>query len=190
MRRAAAAACLVVALALALALALGLAGCGGGTGRPRTTATSRALNQAERTHEYPSPPAPRQRAIGVPTAVAAVRAFATAYINWSYATVAADLRRLAAASVGQARSAMALAAAQTAGDYELHRGEVSNRGTVEAVSPLPGHPGQYVVVTEELTTAAATTVYAGLQPAWHVAVATVGRQPDGEFAVSGWQPQS
>ena len=133
---------------------------------------------------------PRQAAAGAPTAVAAVRAFAAAYINWSYATVAGDLRRLAAASVGQARSAMALAAVQTAGDYELRRGQVSNRGTVEAVAPQAGRPDRYVVVTEELTTAAASTAYQGLQAAWHVALATVVRQPGGHYAVSAWDPQS
>ena len=34
---------------------------------------------------------------------------------------------------------MALAAAQTAGDYELQRGGIANSGTVEAVAPLAGH---------------------------------------------------
>jgi hypothetical protein len=146
--------------------------------------------QAQRTHEYPSPRPPSERAAGSPSASAAIRAFASAYINWSYTTIGSDLRGLAAASVGQARAAMTLAAAQTASDYELRRGHVSNQGRVEAVAPRPGHPDQFVVVTQELTTAAATNAYQGLQPAWHVALATVARQPGGGYAVSSWQPES
>ena len=75
---------------------------------------------------------------------------------------------LASASIGQARSAMQLAAAQTAGDYELRRGGIANSGTVEAVAPLPASRNQYVVVTRESTTATADAAYQGLRPAWHV----------------------
>ncbi len=58
------------------------------------------------------------------------------------------------------------------------------------MAPRPGHPGQYVVVTEEQTIATATTAYQGLGPGWHVALASVARQPDGYYAVSAWQPQN
>jgi hypothetical protein len=119
-----------------------------------------------------------------------VRVFATAYINWTAGSVKRVLLALAARSVGQARSAMELAAAQTGGDYELHRGGIGNSGTVEAVAPLAGHATQYVVVTRETTTATNTTVYAGLRPAWHVTVATVRRLAGGAWVVSGWQPES
>jgi 16S rRNA C1402 (ribose-2'-O) methylase RsmI len=85
---------------------------------------------------------------------------------------------------------MQLAAAQTRSDYELQRGGVANHGTVEAVAPLLGASDRYVVVTRELTTATATTAYQGLRPAWHIAIATVARQPRGEWVVSGWQPES
>jgi hypothetical protein len=119
-----------------------------------------------------------------------VRSFASAYINWTADTVAGDMRALAARSIGQARSLLELAAAQTASDYELQRGGIANSGTVEAVAPLPGGgPDRYVVVTRESTTATNTTAYQGLQPAWHVAPATVARV-GGTWAVSGWQPQS
>jgi hypothetical protein len=123
-----------------------------------------------------------------PTAIQALRAFASAYINWTADTVASDMRALAGRSVGQARSALELAAAQTASDYELHRGGIANSGTVEAVAPLPGGHDQYVVVTRESTTATNTDAYDGLHPAWHVSLATVARVGDG-WAVSGWQPQ-
>jgi hypothetical protein len=150
-----------------------------------------AVAQAQATHEYPSARARPQRASGgARSAVAAIAAFADSYINWDAQTVSGDMSTLAARSVGEARSAMQLAAAQTAGDYELQRGGIANSGVVEAVAPLRGAPGQYVVVTREQTTATATTAYEGLRPAWHVAIATVQEASPGEWVVSGWQPQS
>jgi hypothetical protein len=158
------------------------------TARARPSPTPLAIAQA--THEYPGPPV-HERAVGtVSDPALAVRSFARAYINWSAATVRADMQALAARSVGQARSALELAAAQTAQDYELQRGGVSNHGTVEAVAPLAGHPDEFIVVTREGTTASNTAVYQGLAPAWHVALATVTEVGAGDWAVSGWQPQS
>lgn len=150
---------------------------------------SSALAQAQTTHEYPGP-IPAQSAPGRPSALQAVAVFAAGYINWNAQTVAADMRALAAQSVGQARSEMQLTAAQTASDYELRRGGIANSGVVEVVAPLAGPPGRYVVVTRERTTATATDAYRGLRPAWHVAVASVVRVGPGRWAVSGWQPQS
>ena len=165
------------------------AGCGA-THR-EASATASKLVQAEATHEYPSPPPPRQTSSQTaPTPIQAIQEFAAAYINWTAQTVAADMRSLAAQSIGQARSAMALAAAETAGDYELMRGGIANDGTVEAVSPLPGHENQYVVVTLESTTATNTSAYLGLRPAWHVALATVTEQRTGAWVLSAWQPES
>jgi hypothetical protein len=85
---------------------------------------------------------------------------------------------------------MTLAAAQTAGDYELQRGGISNHGTVEAVAPLPRHQNQYLVVTLESTSATNTTAYQGLRPAWHVALATVTEQRAGQWVLSAWQPEN
>jgi hypothetical protein len=119
-----------------------------------------------------------------------VRTFATAYINWTARSVKRVLLALAARSVGQARSAMELAAAQTGSDYELHRGGIGNSGTVEAVARLAGAAGRYVVVTREATTATNTSAYAGLRPAWHVTVATVRQLSSGDWVLSGWQPES
>lgn len=177
---------------LATAIAIGTILCAGCGATHHKTATTRSkLAQAEATHEYPSPPPPPQSATGATsTAAQAVRAFATAYINWNAQTVASDMASLAARSVGQARSAMTLAAAQTADDYELQRGGIANHGTVEAVAPLPRKPGQYVVVTLESTSATNTTAYQGLRPAWHVALATVTEQAPGQWVVSGWQPEN
>ena len=177
------------AVAAACLLAVAAAGCGA-THQARRPTTSK-LAQAQASHEYPSPPPPRQFGEeAAPTAVEAIRSFATAYINWTAQTVAADMRSLAARCVGQARSAMALAAAETADDYELQRGGIANQGTVQAVAPLAQHPGQYVVVTLESTSATNTTAYQGLRPAWHVALATVTEQSAGRWVVSGWQPEN
>jgi hypothetical protein len=177
-------------LGVALLCTLVCAGCGHSVRRsaPRTPS---AVARADATHEYPSKPPPSQTATGAaPTAIQAIRAFVTAYINWTAPTVSADMRSLAERSTGQARAAMTLAAAETAGDYELRRGGIANTGVVEAVAPLSGHRDQYVVVTRESTNATNTTAYQGLGPAWHVALATVQRLPGGGWALSDWQPET
>jgi glucose/arabinose dehydrogenase len=175
-------------IALALAVIL-CAGCG--AAHRKAPATRSKAAQAQATHEYPSPPPPPQTAASATsTAAQAVRDFATAYINWTAQTVAGDMASLAARSVGQARSAMTLAAAQTADDYELQQGGIANRGTVEVVAPLPRHGNQYVVVTLESTSATNTNAYQGLRPAWHVALATVTEQQPGQWVVSGWRPEN
>jgi hypothetical protein len=174
-------------LAAAAAATLLLAACGGSgaAGGARSK-----LAVARTTHEYPSPKPPLQTATATSSsAVAAVRSFAGAYINWTADTVAADMHGLAARSIGQARSALELAAAQTASDYELQQGGISNSGEVEAVAPLPSRRAQYIVVTRESTAATNTTAYQGLRPAWHVAIATVS-PVQGGWVISGWQPES
>lgn len=119
-----------------------------------------------------------------------VIAFADAYINWSARTVAADMQTLAAESIGQAHSAMELAAGETARDYELQQGGIANSGQIEAVGPLTGSRDQWVVVTRESTTATASNAYQGLQPAWHVIVATAVELSSGRWVVSQWQPEN
>jgi hypothetical protein len=121
---------------------------------------------------------------------AAVRAFAATYINWTASTVSSRMRALAAVSVGQARSETALAAAQTAQDYELRRDGIANSGSVEAVASVFGARDEYAVVTRERTTAANTNAYLGLRPAWHVALATVTQVSAGGWVLSSWQPEN
>ena len=116
--------------------------------------------------------------------------FASTYINWTATTVSARLQALAEVSVGQARSAMSLAASETAHDDELHRGGIANSGLVEAIAPVRGHTDQYAVVTRELTTAANTGAYRGLAPAWHVSLATVTHVSGGLWVLSAWQPEN
>jgi hypothetical protein len=177
--------------AAALLCALACAGCGHSAPRRSTRSAQSALAEAQATHEYAGPaPSPQTARNGAPTATEAVRAFVTAYINWNAHTVSGRMRALAAESIGQARAAMTLAAAETADDYELRRGGIANTGKVEAVAPLSAHQNEYVVVTEESTTATNTTAYQGLRPAWHIALATVQRRPGGRWVLSGWQPEN
>jgi hypothetical protein len=85
---------------------------------------------------------------------------------------------------------MQLEAAEVAADYELRGGGVSNAGIVESVAPLRATTDEYVVVTRESTTASATSAYQGLEPAWHVTVATVRQAGPRDWVLSGWQPES
>jgi hypothetical protein len=178
-----------VRLALA-ALGLLVAGCSMSPSIRTVTAPASPLARAQATHEYPAPAVSEQVASPSANAAAAVRRFAGAYINWNAGDVSAQMGALAQQSLGQARSALELAAAQTEQDYELQRGGVANQGTVEAVVALTGHPDQFIVVTRERTTATNTSAYQGLAPAWHVALATVSQVSPGHWAVSAWQPES
>jgi hypothetical protein len=144
---------------------------------------------AQRTHEVPTPVPPPTVAGGWHSPAEAVQEFATAYVNWNYRTVSPRLRALSEVSVGQARSMLAMAAAQVGHDGELRRGQIANSGVVEAVGPVRGRSDQYAVVTRERTTAANTNAYQGLAPAWHVALATVS-QVRGLWVLSAWQPES
>lgn len=177
-------------LILLLAICASLSGCAVPSSPSPPPQQASAVAHAQTTHELATP-APRQSVSGrgAATPEQAVRRFARAYINWTADSVGRDMSRLAAASIGQARSALQLAAAQTAGDYELKHGGIANSGTVEAVAPLPTGRNQYLVVTRESTTAAADAAYQGLRPAWHVAIATVARLQGG-WVLSGWQPET
>jgi hypothetical protein len=171
--------------------AVALAGCPGLGARGTATTRTSKLQAARATHEYPTPAsAPEASTSQASTPDQAIGRFAGLYINWTPDTVAEHMRELAAESVGQARSAMQLAAVQTANDYELQRGGVANTGTVEAIAPLHGRSDEFVVVTRETTTATNTTAYQGLRPAWHVAIATVEQTGAGRWALSGWQPEN
>lgn len=187
-----------VAVLVATALAGGCAGFGRAedhstTGAARTPATSSApavVQGAQRTHEVPTPASPERVSHPAAGGAAAVTAFAQRFINWSPRTVSGVMNDLAQSSVGQARSAMALAAAQVAGTDGIAQNGISNSGTVESVAPLRGAAGRFVVVTRERTTATLTGAYDGLRPAWHVTVATVAELPGGGWVVSGWQPEN
>jgi hypothetical protein len=140
-------------------------------------------------NEVPTPPGAQEHGVEFAAPAVAVRAFVARYINWDGADVRSRLRMLEHASVGQARSAMALEAAQTGADPELVQAGVINSGTVEAVAPLRGGAGRFVAVTRESTTATRSAAYDGLAPAWHVAIVTVTRRGHG-WVVSGFAPES
>jgi hypothetical protein len=179
--------------AAALVLAAALAGCGETV--PHAPELARAAPAAPAVRGAPGEgeAAGTSRAGATVSPVATIARFATVYINWDAHDVAARLDALAAASIGQARSAMELAAAETRGDPTLARGGIANEGRVEAVAPRSGHPDQYVVVTLESTVASNTAAYEGLAPAWHLTVATVAADNEADSAgwvISGWQPES
>jgi len=104
--------------------------------------------------------------------------------------VSADMRLLASQSIGQAHAEMELAAGETARDYELHRGGIANSGQVMGVAPCSGPGGRWVIVTQERTTATASTAYQGLAPAWHVIVGKAVELRPGRWAISLWQSES
>jgi hypothetical protein len=195
----------------AAASALVLGGCGlpfgraSAPARPSTVTTSRGaaaavtpaarrlratVARARRTHEIPTPAPPQRAPGGWRSPVQAVQVFAQAYINWTADTVAAHLRVLSQAAIGQARSAMTLAAGQVGRDSSLRLGGIANSGTVEAIAPVTGERNVYAVVTRERTTATNTSAYQGLRPAWHVTLATVTEVDGWLWTISGWEPEN
>jgi hypothetical protein len=119
---------------------------------------------------------------------AAILRFASLYINWTYKNLVSHERTLASIAVGGARLAEQQAATQTARDTTIARAHIYNRGRVIGIAPVIAPSGdRYVVVTREQT--GGDPEYAGLQPAYHVTLATVTRLPGG-FAVAQWEPES
>jgi len=176
------------------ALAAMVSGCGLLTPQARTGAratVTRASHPSRRGQAAGTATRPVKEPLGgEPSQAQAVADFAEVYINWTAGSIARQLTGLALASVGQARSAMSLAAAETRADAQLRAAGIENSGTVEAVAPLLGGSGEWVVVTRERTLASASAAYAGLAPAWHVTVAAVARLASGRWVVSGWQPEN
>ncbi len=161
-----------------------IAQAGTGTGAGSTTIPPRV-----QTNELPTPLGPEQHAPTASSVELALRRFASVYVNWTAADVKRRLSELASDSVGQARTAMQLEAAQTGADPELREAGIANQGKVEAVARLGGSSDRYVVVTLETTTATNSSAYQGLSAAWHLTVATVARRGAG-WVISGWQPES
>jgi hypothetical protein len=174
------------ALAVAALTAVAVAGCGAPPAAPLRATVARA----QRTHEIPTPAPPQKALGGWRSPVQAVQVFAQEYINWTADTVATHLQVLAQAALGQARSAMTLAAGQVAHDSSLELGGIANSGTVEAIAPVAGERNVYAVVTRERTTATNTSAYQGLRPSWHVTLATVTKVDGWLWTLSGWQPEN
>ena len=74
-----------------------------------------------------------------PTPQAALTAFAELYVNWSYQTLTAQQRTLAAISVGAARLAEQQAAAASAADSTIAQGQIRNSGQVMSIAPELAH---------------------------------------------------
>lgn len=160
------------------------------TARTPPASVRATVARAQRSHEIPTP-APAQQALGGwRSRVQAVQVFAQNYINWTADTVAARLRVLAQAAIGQARSAMTLAAGQVAHDSSIALGGIANSGTVEAIAPVTGEHDVYAVVTRERTIATHTDAYQGLRPSWHVTLATVAEVDGRLWTISAWQPEN
>jgi len=118
----------------------------------------------------------------------ALARYAELYVNWTAAGVAANQRKLAAISLGQARAQALQAAASLARDPELTKSAVSNTGSVVAITPGQGAAtGLWVVVTREQTIGKGD--YAGLPPTLHVIYAQLARTASG-LVVTQWQPEN
>jgi type IV pilus biogenesis protein CpaD/CtpE len=140
----------------------------------------------------PTSPAPPSPASQAPTDVQseperALAAFAERYANWSYRTLTADQRTLAAISVGAARLTEQQAAARSQADSTIARGRIENRGRVISIARNLASGTQWVIVTREQTSG--NSEYEGLGASYHVTIAALAAVPGG-YAVSQWLPQS
>jgi hypothetical protein len=144
-----------------------------GPGEPKAPAAPSAVSQAP-WHVHATPRA-------------ALTAFADLYINWSYKTLTATQRALAAMSVGAARLAEQQAAVTSQADTPISQGHIHNSGQVVSVAPDQTQAGRWVIVTNEQT--GGDSQYEGLPAAYHVTLAQVAHVPGG-YAISQWLPQS
>jgi hypothetical protein len=122
-----------------------------------------------------------------PTPQRALTVFAERYINWTYQTLTADQRTLAAISVGAARRSEQQAAARSVADTTISRGQVWNKGQVVSVSSDLARPGMWAIVTREQT--GGNSEYEGLPASYHMTLARLAPIPGG-YAVEQWLPQS
>jgi hypothetical protein len=180
-------------LTFLLLAAVALTGCSN-PDAPKATAiapaTSRAAAPGSRGETAaPAPPsaASQRPSQAAPTREAALRAFAQLYVNWSYQTLGAEQRELAAMSVGSARLAEQQAAAASQSDSTIGRGHIHNSGAVVSVAGDLTEAGRWVIVTREQT--GGSKQYQGLPPGYHVTLARLAHVAGG-YAVSQWLPQS
>jgi hypothetical protein len=173
-----------------LLVAVALAGCS----NPDASITSQSTvssaspqNAGEPPAPPPSSPAAQAPADVQPTPAKAITAFAELYVNWTYQTLTAHQRILAAMAVGPARLAEQQAAASSKADTTIARGHICNTGQVVSVAPDASRPGTWVLVTHEQT--GGNTEYAGLPAAYHVTLAQLARVPSG-YSISQWLPQN
>jgi hypothetical protein len=175
----------------ALLCAVALAGCSN-PDAPIASTRSETSSSSPQNAGEPAAPPPQQPSAESPYAAKpgpaqALGSFAALYINWSYRTLSAQQRTLAAMSVGPARLAERQAAAASEGDTAIARGQIWNRGSVVSIAPETGTPEEWVVVTREET--GGNTQYEGLGASYHVTLARLASVPGG-YAVEEWLPQT
>ena len=185
-----------------LAAIVGMAGCG--ISDPYTRANTNATTSshhgsranvgaaaAQNPGESPAPPPPSAQSQVPPLLAAtperAIGRFALLYVNWTWRTLPAHLRQLAAISVGAARLAEQQAAAAEDRDSEIAATHVYNRGQIVSIAPSQAQTGEWVIVTREQT--GGNAQYDGLQSSWHVTLAQLVHLPGG-YSISQWLPQN
>ncbi len=165
------------------------------TSTSTSTATSKAnspANPAQNPGEPPAPPPPAP-ASQAPTRVrstpaGAIAQFATLYMNWTWRTLAAHERELAALSVGAARLSEQQAAAAAVGDSTIAQSRVVNSGQIVSIARSLTNPEQWVIVTREQT--GGNSQYDGLGASYHVTLAELAQLNNGGWTVSQWLPQT
>lgn len=152
-----------------------------------TPASASPQNRGE--PSAPPPPSPASQAPSAvePTPQMAIEAFARLYVNWTYRTLSANQRTLAAISVGAARLSERQAAATSEADTTIARGHISNHGQIVSIAQDHRRPNTWVIVTREQTGGDAQ--YEGLTPAYHVTLSQLAKLPGG-YAISQWLPQN
>lgn len=184
----------LLALPLASAAAVVLAGClsiHDPTTNPTTTTPTTVVSDPtpapERGGRIPAAANAQQTRLAPGAAssepVAALERYAKLWSNWTAGTVAADQRRLASISLGQARAQALQATATLARDSTLTRSDVANTGQVIAITPALHAPGVWVVAISERTTGAGQ--YAGLPATVHVNYAQLTHTHHG-YVVERW----
>jgi pyruvate/2-oxoglutarate dehydrogenase complex dihydrolipoamide acyltransferase (E2) component len=169
---------------------VGLAGCTN-PDTPNAVQSTTSSTSPENPGEpaAPAPPAPAAQAPAEvrPTPSKALAAFSQIYTNWTYRTLSADQRTLAAMSVAAARLAEQQAAASSRADTTITRGHIWNTGQIVSIARDLARPDMWVMVTREQT--GGDTQYEGLPAAYHVTLAQLARVPGG-YAVSQWLPET
>lgn len=173
-----------------LAGAVVLAGCSNPdapSAGQRTTSTASPQNEGEPPAPAAASPASQAPAAVQRTPTAALTAFSGLYSNWTYRTLTAHQRTLAAMSVGAARLAEQQAAASSQADTTIARGHIWNSGQIVSIAGDLADSGTWAIVTREQT--GGSTQYEGLPASFHVTLARLARVPGG-YAVSEWLPQN
>lgn len=178
----------LIGLAFAAAALVGCTNPDAATTTARSAPTGASVQNAGEPTAPPARASRTQAPIGVQsTPNKAAAAFAALYINWSYRTLVANQRTLAAMAVGAARLSERQAAESAQHDATIARGHIYNRGQVVDVAPDALRSGWWAIVTREQT--GGNSQYQGLPAAYHVTIAQL-RSVRGGYAVEQWLPQS